>query len=90
MKTLKLQMNISQRLEFSDENVNRTKADMDASKKALSVSKAYPTSFAPAVSYAECIANCGNPMSTAFILTTVFERFPRVEPPAISLLFAKV
>ena len=42
----------------------------------------------PAVSYAECIASCGNPMSTVLRETWVFAMFPRVEPPAISARFA--
>ena len=42
------------------------------------------------VSYEECIASWGIPTSTACMLTWIFERFPKVDPPAESLRLAKV
>lgn len=49
-----------------------------------------PVSSTPAVSYGECIASCGSPISTVFIGTCVFEIFPRVDPPGTSERFTKV
>ncbi len=50
----------------------------------------YAVSFTPAVSKLECMASCARPKSAACTLTCTFERFPSVEPPAESLLFANV
>ena len=43
----------------------------------------------PQVSKLECIASCATPISKAWILTWILDKFPKVEPPTLSDLFAK-
>lgn len=57
-------------------------------KNTLNASMAYPVSFTPAVSTAECMASWGSPMSTLDTDTCAVEMFPSVLPPGMSERFA--